>query len=754
MTVRKFALCLSFAIATIVAAALPAASSLADSSLPYNVVSDSYYHLDVANGTMSVTVKATFYNAAANPLLSVPLWTMPGAANVVVKQSDTTLKTESSTALTGSGLPPVVLATLPTPLAPRAQVDVVMTYGVVQQAVNGARLQAGAEEALFVDQGQGSFVIIDMPSKADNYLDPGCVQASNQPDDVKAAGYERWICGEMLGSVFGRSAQTEAYCAAMDDKCRQRSDSMPYSAFGQSLTDLSVRGTLTADVQMQDKLLHVTFRYFKSDDAWAQQVWAAAKAALPLLEKTYGYAFPFDTLNLRESSYIELGGAAGISYNTGGDVLLAPDPGYPIPEVVVHELGHQWAGGNEAETWIAEGLAEYGMRTVAPQMGFAPIDYHWQSLGYTDNLALWGLSDVLDASYWYGRAGAFFFAYQQAIGGQANMTKVLAQTSPASARSPFDSRWYMDAGEYVSGTNLDSLFTTWVFNPASSAQLVKDRRAAHDLVATLDARAATLGLTGTPKDIRDNLDAWVFPGVAAQVKAADTVLDDYAAVLKLASGPGLSATDAVANSWRTQTAAQTDSLIAQQTSAINALIGTAIQLNGEPADSPAQARMASALKSYQAGDFTTATKLASDTASAAANGIIAQQLLATATETQKSYHASFVGRIGLLFADPAGELAKAQKSYDSGDPEAAINQAQSAINTWNGANSAGLERLAILVGILAALSMTVWWLLRRLDPAPRPAIGAKAVPGAALDDAPARPNWRDWENKKTPDPPS
>jgi len=753
MAFQKFAWLVLFAVALGFAALVPAAASAAGSQPAYNVVSDSFYHLDVANGTMDVTVKATFYNASSAAMSGVPLWVMPGAAGPVVKQGDSTLATAASAAVAGSGLPPLLIATLPKPLAPRAQIDVVLTYTVPPQTVNGAHLQAGAEEALFVDQGPGSFVIIDMPSRADNYLDPGCVQASTQPDDIKAAGYERWICGEMLGSVFGRSAQTEAYCAAMDDKCRQHSDPMPYSAFGQSLTDLSVRGILTADVQMKDKVLHVTFRYFKSDDAWAQQVWDAAKVALPLLEKAYGYPFAYNTLNLRESNYIELGGAAGISYDTGGDVLLAPDNGFPIPEVVVHELGHQWAGANEAETWIAEGLAEYGMRTVAPQMGFTPVDYRWQSLGYTDNLALWGYSDVNDASYWYGRAGAFWFAYQTAIGGQANMTKVLAQTSPASAGSPFDARWYMDEGEAVSGANLDSLFSTWVFNPTTSAELLKERRAAHDLVATLDARAASLGLSGTPKDIQNNLDAWVFAGVAGQVTAANAVLDHYAAVLKLASAPGLSATSAVAKSWGTQTMASTDGLIAQQKSAIDAIAATAQQIKDEPGGSPARARMADALTRYQDGDFTGATRLASDTATTAANEVIAQQVLDNSRTVQKNYSGGLIGGIGLLFANPAGDLSKAEKSYAAGDPATAIAQAQSAIDTWNGAKSAGLERLAILVGILAALSLGAWWLLNRLASNVRTPMPTRPA-RAEIPDVPPLPNWRDWENKKTPGPPT
>ena len=92
MASPKFAWSALFVVALAFAGLVPAAASAAASQPSYNVVSDSYYHLDVVNGTMSVTVKATFYNAGSAAMKSVPLWVMPGAAAPVVKQGDTPLR--------------------------------------------------------------------------------------------------------------------------------------------------------------------------------------------------------------------------------------------------------------------------------------------------------------------------------------------------------------------------------------------------------------------------------------------------------------------------------------------------------------------------------------------------------------------------------------------------------------------------------------------------------------------------------------
>src|SRR5205085_10975393 len=128
----------------------------------------------------------------------------------------------------------------------------------------------------------------------------------------------------------------------------------------------------------------------------------------------------------------------------------------------VHELAHQWAGFNLESTWEWEGLAEYGMRTVAPSLGFTPIDRKWQSFKYTDTLATWMTSSpVGNPDYWYGKAGSFWFAYEKAIGGPGNIKKVLAQL--AGPAEPIDARRFMDMGEDVSGAKLDKLFLDWVF---------------------------------------------------------------------------------------------------------------------------------------------------------------------------------------------------------------------------------------------------------------------------------------------------
>ncbi|MEO9256394.1 MAG: hypothetical protein ABI305_12690, partial [Tepidiformaceae bacterium] len=525
MKLRRLALACALFTVAVVMFGLPAASFAAAPSTPFNVLSDSYYHVDPVAGTMSVRVQATFYNNQSADLIALPLWAMPNATDIAVTAAGATLPTKVTPFV--ADFPTVVAATPAQPLKSGKKLDLVMTYNVPPQKTTLVSLSAGSIEAMFVSQGKGSFILIDVPSTAENYFDPGCVPVADQPGDVTGSGYKRWVCGEILRAVFNRSDQTEAACANLEDRCRQNSTLSPFSAYGQSISDAAARGLLEADVQLSQKTIHLTFRFFKQNQTWADGVFATAQKSLPMLEKLFGNSYPTESLSIRQSTFIEEVGALGISYNTGGDVLITPVGGDFDSEVIVHELAHQWAGGNLSSSWEAEGLAEYAMRTLAPQLGFTPSVRVWQGLGYNDNLALWDTSANGDADYWYGKAGAFFFAYEKAIGGQANMTKVLAQTSPSSDRAPFDGKWFMDAGEDVSGANLDSLFLQWVFNPQTAGPAVAERRTARDLVNTLTARGVTMGLTGTPKDVSDNLASWTFPPVADQVIQGNAVLDSY-----------------------------------------------------------------------------------------------------------------------------------------------------------------------------------------------------------------------------------
>ncbi len=713
-------------------------------SLPYRVVSDSYYRVDPAAGTMTARVEATFYNRQTADLKALPIWVMPAASSVLVTQDGSELKTTITQASAKLGIPALVLAQLPTPLKANLRTDVVVTYAVPAQSNALVNMAPGVVESPFVSQGQGSFVFVDVPKSAENYFDPGCIAVASQPKDVTDAGYERWVCGEIIHAVFGRTDSTEAACANLDDRCRQRTLKGSVVAFAQSITDPSSRGTASADVQLSQKSIRLTFRYFKHDEQWALKEMETAKTALPRLEALFGFPFPFDSLSLRESHHIEFGGAAGLAYLTGGDILVAPGTGID-DEVAVHELAHEWAGGNLAETWEAEGLAEYAMRSLAPDMSIKPSDWGWQKLGYTDNLATWGDgSAVADSDYWYGKASAFFFALEQAVGGKAKMTEVLSKLDPHLSRTPFDGRYLMDRAEAVSGANLDDLFLKWVFNPAAAAGLLKERRAAYTTLKPLTDRAAAMGLAGVPLDIQANLDAWSFGGIEGQAAQGNKVLDSYATVVAQARDNGLENSGAVAKSWGSDTMAHTSTVIEDERLAIAAITSAAEQLAGLHADPPALKQLEDARAKFASGDFAEAKRLASGAVAAQFNGVAAGKLIELAKQKQASFSPSFLSRVGLLFMDPAGDLAAAEKAYAAGDSKTALALSRSAYDGWNDAGSRGLQRLAVLAGVMCALSVGIWYLLRRLQRPPNEPGGGQQ--GHFIE--PARFNWHDWENPR------
>src|SRR5690606_20678831 len=111
---------------------------------------------------------------------------------------------------------------------------------------------------------------------------------------------------------------------------------------------------------------------------------------------------------------------------------------------------------------------------------------------------------------------------------------------------PADGRWFQDAGEWASGANLDALFLDWVYVRDTAAPLLAERRAAHELVATVIARTTPMGFAGLPTDLEANLSLWQFRPIAGQVANAQAVLDTYDAVAAQATAAGLTAPAVVA----------------------------------------------------------------------------------------------------------------------------------------------------------------------------------------------------------------
>ncbi len=720
---------------------------------PFPSASETYYKLDVPNGTMSVTVETLVQNGSGKDATAVPFSVLPTATNIVVKRDGVALPTKLTAGSEKLEQPGVVLATLATPMKNNTRASFVMAYDVPAHVGDLMRLEKGVIETSFIGQGAGSFVFVDVPSGGENYFDPGCLKQSSQPSEAKSGGFERWVCGDVaVVAVNTNNPDVLKRCAALDDKCRQRESTTGlFSAFVQSITDQSTRGKLEADVAMKDGTRKLVFGFFRRDEAWAQKQFAIAQAALPKLEAVFGFAYPNgERISMRQSHQIQLIGAAGIAFPEQGEVLLSPDTGFADDaEVTVHELAHQWAGFNLTEGWLWEGLAEYAMRTVLPGMGITPSNHAWTKLGYKDPLMTWRNGSLItNSDYWYGKAGAFWFAYQTAIGGPENMRKVLALTLPHDTRAPFDGRWFMDNGERVSGANLDRLFLEWIFNPVSATSLLVERRAIYDSLGVLNSKAVALGLNGTPSDIFDNLDVWSFAAVPDQIARGSTILESYAAVADLTAEAGLPPSRGVVASWGKRTMTETAAVIEQQRQAVRILRDAFMQFATEPPDSPVVRQLALAKEHFADGKFSESTRLASASLTGAINQDAAGKMIALAKTQQADFSPGFLDKLGMVMRDPDGDLKAAEVAYAQGDGAKALGLSQSAYAAWNDSRGRGLRFLASLAGLMCVVSVVIWIMLRRVDSGAKRAVVASrgGRTGHVIDASESKTRWKDWEN--------
>jgi hypothetical protein len=747
MRIRRFVLVVFLAAFAAPLALLPQVRPATADSVPYAVASETYYHVDTANGRMTVSVHAEFQNVQSKDLPDLPIYVMPGAENVVVKSGDDKLTvklTPGDEANAKAGLADV---TLLKPLKNNLRTTLDATYEIPPRT--GGKfmdLESGLVETVLIGQGPGSFVLVDVPQEGDNYFDPGCLVASDQPKDVKAAGMQRWVCGEVtIIAINGDDPDVLKQCAAMADKCRQRLDPRVFSAYVQSVTDPSKLGKLEGDVTMPSgHTVHMVLKYFKKEQTWADKEWAVAQKAFPLLEGVFGYPYAPDSVTMRQSHHIENIGAAGIAFPTLGEVLLASNNGFD-DEVTVHELAHQWAGFNLKTNWLWEGLAEYAQHRLASQIGYTPIDRKWQSFPFTDPLATWNNGSLVPfADYWYGKSGAFWAAYETAIGGPDKMTEVLSRMDDEKSLLPLDGGWFMDQGEWVSRTNLDELFTKWVYNPDTSKNLLANRRAAHNAVDELQARATTFGLSGMPSDIYDNLIAWVFDPVAGQVAKANKVLDSYQEVIKMSTDAGLGAPDGLSKVWGKKRITDSAATVEDQRQAITAILSATKALEGKADDSPSKQKLAEARQKYSEGDYAGARVAAAAGVTSDYNQTAAGKMIEIAKDKQKSFSPGFFGRFGLWMQNPSGDLKKAEAAYAAGDGTTALKLSRQAYNAWDGAEQRGIKVLAIIAGLMCAMCFGVWFVLRRLE---GPIAVKKPGQGHFIEQSEERrSSWRDWEN--------
>jgi hypothetical protein len=728
---------------------LPATERVAagDTFPSQNIASESYYALNVEEGTMSVRVEALVQPGGAD-IDEVWLWLMPGGTDVKVMQDGVEIEHEFTDLGLTAADPKLLIAKLAKTLRGKLTTELVMTYAVPTQDDEFTRMQPGAIEAAFVSQGAGSFVLVDVPQHGQNVMDPGCLKAASQPDGVKEIGYERWVCGEaLLIALSTDDPETLQKCARLDDRCRQRLIDTPFSAFVQSVTDASLQGVLKEPISLGEREFTLELQYFREDAAWAQRQFEVATQALPKLEALFGQPYPFDTIILRQSHHIEWIGAAGVAFN--GQMLLASDTGVD-DEVTIHEIAHQWAGLGLEGPWLWEGLAEYATQVIAPELGIATRDWGWQATGFTDPLATWyNGSGVFDSYYWYGKSAAFWHAYEAAVGGRENMTTVLGQMEISASADPITGRWFMDRGEEVSGANLDALFLEWVWVPDYAGRELEARRTAYDLVNALKLRAVEFGFEGIPTDIQSSMDSWSFKSISDKVTRANAALDGYAVLLTDSDAAGLARSNAVAAAWPESTITQVEGVIQQQRRVIESIVNAAETIAEEPAGSAAWDILDEARDAYAEGDLAAASELASEAVAYVYNQFASVQMIEIAEIEKGLYKENFFKRIGMLFEDPDADLQAAYVAVEAGETAEAVRLARQAFETWNGAQARGLQRLAMLAGVMSALTFGSWFLLRRIDFGRDDEVVSASRARRAVEGnqpPPEKRSWRDWEN--------
>lgn len=713
-----------------------------------NIASHTFFTLDPTKASVSVRMEATVGVADdLEQLATISLLTMPGAEDIMVRQDGTPLiLPEITQAAEPYASLKVVKATLLKPLKGALTADLVMTYTVPQMSDGEFLIANGVIETPFVSQGPGSFVSVDMPESGENYIDPGCLVAATQPEGITSSGFKRWVCGEtILLAIAAEDPGILDRCARLDNSCRQQSE-QPLIAHAQSVTDPSLLATLQEDLALEGaRTVKMSLRYFRGDAAWAEAQFETARAAFPRLEALFGFPYPHEEVVLRQSNYIGFVGAAGVAFSTIGEVLVTNTGDLTFDkEVTIHELAHQWAGRQLETSWLWEGQAEWATHIVAAELA-VPLrgDFAgWASLGYDDPLATWyNGSIVYDPAYWYGKAGAFWQAYDAAVGGQAVMTQVLAHVDDDPSAWPLGGRWFQDTGERVSGANLDSVFLTWVY-PEAASQTMRDRRTAWDGRAALLAEASSRGLEGEPPSIRPNLDSWNFNAARTDIESARAMLMTYDEVLASATAAGLGATTGFQEAWTT--AASVRDLrraLDSQKNAVQAIADSAEALSAESAGSPSLARLDEARTAYTEGRFADASKLASQAVSDTVNLESAGKMLAAADERKASFTSNFITSIGLYGADPDGDLAKAHEAYDEGRGTDALVLATSAYDTWGNAQRNGMFRLAMLLGAVCAVLVLIAYTIGKRN--------SKKHDDFVREELVAnRPSWRDLENSK------
>jgi len=418
--------------------------------------------------------------------------------------------------------------------------------------------------------------------------------------------------------------------------------------------------------------LNVALRYWVDDPGWADRVELVLRAGYPILSDLIGLGDPISTtLTVNEASTQEIGGFSGSYDQNSGNVQISY---FADPFVVLHEAAHMWFNGSlVTDRWIQEAFASYYADQAVRQLSavnHAPVLTARMSLDAVP-LNDWvtpGQPSSVTEAYLYG--ATLEVAKEIAVtAGQDGLRKVWsAARSRTAAYQPTNGpnvvlggaigwRELLDLLEQNTGRQYESIWSKWIVDP-EQAPLLQRRAAA--LSAYADAQRAA-GSWALPPEIRRAMDAWQFDSALTLLSQARTILVQRDEIAALAPVEGTSPP---------------------------ATLKALFEVSGV------------AVASAEAAD------------ELAALGALA------AARRAESESKGGTRVLGLLGADPAADLAAAQKAFASGDVAGATSLATRARSAWDRANGTGQARIfgaiALLAGLLLLLVVSAWtWGNRR-----------------------------------------
>ena len=214
-----------------------------------------------------------------------------------------------------------------------------------------------------------------------------------------------------------------------------------------------------------------------------------------------------------------------------------------------------------------------------------------------------------------------------------------------------------------------------------------------------------------------NLEEWYFGPVPGQVQSAQEVVADYEDIQAEAERLGLPAVNSLVDSWATRPISESAARVSEQAVATDAIFNEMARLAREPNDD-SQAKIDEAIEAYSAGDFASAKRLAAESVSVAVSDDAAEKVVQYARDVKESFSPNLFEKFGLLGKNPEAHLLAAEEALVAGDSAQALQEAQAAYETWNGAQSRGFLFVGIAGLGMCLFAVGIWWLIRRLEGTP------------------------------------